>query len=69
MRMSERWRNDAKAAPGVGDCGANFPGRVDVGSMLKRLRRVPVLHLCRSSGWSDRSDPSVSSGTTLNCRM
>lgn len=31
MQIGERWRNDAKAA-----LGANFPGRADVVSMLKR---------------------------------
>ena len=36
--------------------GANFPGRADVVSMLKRWRRVPVLHLRRSG---DRSGSGV----------
>ena len=54
--MNDCWRNSLEIALGAGVCGANFPGRVDVVSMLKRWRRVSVRHLRRSSGWSDRSD-------------
>ena len=55
MLMSERWRSDAKAALGAGVCGGQLPRASRCGkSMLRRWRRVPVLHLRRSSGWSDR---------------
>ena len=42
MRLSERWKNDAKLPWELATVGANFPGRVDMVSMLKRWRRVPV---------------------------
>ena len=42
MRMSERWRNGAKLPWELPTVGAGLPGRVDVVSILKLWRRVPV---------------------------
>lgn len=43
MLMSERWRNSAKTALGVGGCGDQLPRASRCGkSMLRRWRRVPV---------------------------
>ena len=52
MLMSERWRNGAKAALGAGVYRLHLPGRVDVVSILKLWRRVPV---CTCVAVGDRS--------------